>query len=65
MSQDRLEALLLSAVEKDLLLGLKDANLAATFATKAERRMQTCQHSRFWQNSPAFYAFHRHPARDS
>ena len=42
MSQDRLEALLLSAVEKDLLLGLNDANLAATFATKADRRMLLC-----------------------
>ena len=42
MSKDRLEALLLSAVEKDLLLGLKDANLAATFATKADRRMLLC-----------------------
>jgi len=42
MSQDRLEALMLSAVEKDLLLGLKDANLAATFATKADRRMLLC-----------------------
>ena len=42
MSQDRLEAILLSAVEKDLLLGLKDANLAATFATKADRRMLLC-----------------------
>lgn len=42
MSQERLEALLLSAVEKDLLLGLKDANLAAAFATKADRRMLLC-----------------------
>jgi len=42
MSQDRLEALLLSAVEKNLLLGLKDANLAATFATKTDRRMLLC-----------------------
>jgi hypothetical protein len=43
MSQDRLEALMLSAVEKDLLLGLKNANLAAlTFATKADRRMLLC-----------------------
>jgi hypothetical protein len=39
MSQDRLETLLLSAVEIDLLLGLKDANLAATFATKADGRI--------------------------
>ena len=42
MSQERLEALLLSAVEKDLLLGLKDANLAAAFATKVDRRMLLC-----------------------
>jgi hypothetical protein len=41
-SQNRVEALLLSAVEKDLLLGLNDANLAATFATKADRRMLLC-----------------------
>ena len=39
MSQDHLEALSLSAVKKGLLLGLKDANLAANFATKADRRL--------------------------
>jgi hypothetical protein len=32
MREDRLEALLLSAAKRDLL-GLKDANLAAKFAT--------------------------------
>jgi hAT family C-terminal dimerisation region len=42
MSQNRHEALFSSAVEKDLLLGLKDANLAATFDTKADRRMLLC-----------------------
>ena len=39
MAQDRLEALLLSTVEKDLLLGLNDDNLVACFAGKADRKM--------------------------
>ena len=42
MSQDHLEALLLSAVEKDLLLGLKDANLAANYVTKGDHRLHCC-----------------------
>ena len=39
MNQDRLESLLLSAVEKDLLLNLDDAELVASFAAKADRKM--------------------------
>ena len=39
MCQERLEALMLATVEKDLLLSLDDANLVAKFAAKAERRM--------------------------
>ena len=38
MGQGRLEALLLASVEKDILLGLDDAELVARFANKSERR---------------------------
>ena len=39
MKQERLEALMLASVEKDLLLQLDDAELVANFASKADRRM--------------------------
>jgi len=39
MGQERLEALLLSSVEKDVLLELNNAELVACFASKTERRM--------------------------
>ena len=39
MGQDRLEALLLASVEKDILLQLDTAELVACFASKNERRM--------------------------
>jgi len=39
MAQERLEALLLSTVERDLLLRLNDADLVAIFAAKAERKL--------------------------
>ena len=39
MGQDRLEALMLSSVETDLLLNLDDSNLVDSFAAKADRKM--------------------------
>ena len=39
MNQERLEALMLASIEKDLLLQLDDAELVANFASKADRRM--------------------------
>jgi len=39
MGQDRLEALMLSSVETDLLLNLDDSNLVNSFAAKADRKM--------------------------
>ena len=39
MGQDRLEALLLASVEKDILLQLDTAELVACFASMNERRM--------------------------
>jgi hypothetical protein len=39
MNQDRLEALVLASIEKDLLLDLKDSDLVACFASQADRRM--------------------------
>ena len=39
MGQDRLVALLLASVEKDILVQLDSAELVARFASKNERRM--------------------------
>ena len=39
MAQERLEALLLATVERDLLLRLNDADLVAVFAAKANRKL--------------------------
>ena len=39
MAQERLESLLLATVERDLLLGLSDADLVAVFASKANRKL--------------------------
>lgn len=39
MNQDRLEALMLATVEKDLLLGLDNSALVESFAGRADRRM--------------------------
>jgi len=39
MAQERLEALLLASVEKDILLQLDNAELVARFEGKNDRRM--------------------------
>ena len=39
MAQGRLEALMVSAVERDILINLNDADLVARFASQADRRM--------------------------
>ena len=39
MNQDRLQALILCVVEKDILIGLHDSELVATFAARADRKM--------------------------
>jgi len=39
MGQQRLEALLLVSVDKDILLELDDAELVARFASRSDRQM--------------------------
>ena len=39
MTQGRLEALLIAAVERDLLIGLSDTDLVARFARVSDRKM--------------------------
>jgi len=39
MTQSRLEALLIAAVERDLLIGLLDTDLVARFARVSDRKM--------------------------